>query len=69
MLCLMARYVFVQFYGRDGGDMPPPVKIKADAIEKASTDGLLRLKLGTEIVGEVNAASVAGWWIEESSRL
>jgi hypothetical protein len=55
----MTTYVCVQFK-----DIEKPIKVEADKLEKTAT--IYTLKKGTETVGELVPATVAGWWIEEA---
>jgi hypothetical protein len=54
----MAKYVFVQFVGRE-----QPAKIKGDVVEQAG--GEMFVKLGQTVVGQFRRDQVQGWWIEE----
>ena len=60
----MPKYVFIQMHGKDGA-IPQPIRIRADAFEKDQT-GRMILRLGKETIGEFNASSIAGWWIEDA---
>lgn len=60
----MPKFIYIQLYASaNGGDTPPPLKIRADTIEKKEAGGMV-LKLGTETVGEFTGG-IAGWWIQE----
>lgn len=59
----MPKFIYIQLFAKEGAQATPAVRIRADKIEKGST--LHILKLGNETVGEFNAGSVAGWWIQD----
>jgi len=59
----MPKALYVQMFSKEG--VPnPPIRIKADKFENNAA-GRYIIKLGNEIVGEFNAATVAGWWIQD----
>ena len=59
----MPKYIYVQLYSSKGAPAPPPLRIRADKIEKQE-HGSVVLKLGAETVGEFNTA-IHGWWIQD----
>ena len=62
----MAKFIYVQLHGAQGGATPPPIKIKADKIEKPEGEGKYRLSLAGQVVGEINSGMVTGWWMEDT---
>jgi ABC-type enterochelin transport system substrate-binding protein len=66
----MAKYVYVQLYASAGGPTPPPLKIRADKIEKSEREGnAMIVSVGAERVGMFQAGSVQGWWIQDEEGL
>lgn len=63
----MPKYVYVQLFAQQGGTVPPTLRIRADKIEKKESGGGMVLKIGNELVGELNAPP-AGWWIQDEEK-
>lgn len=59
----MPKYIYIQLFGGQGADVPPPLKIKADQLEE-SKGGPTILKLNGQKVGEFHTG-IAGWWIQD----
>ena len=61
----MPKYVYIQLHPSPGAEYPPPIKIRADELEKKEGAGHgILLKLGGELIGEFNTG-IYGWWIQD----
>ena len=61
----MPKFIYVQLSAGQGANPPQPIRIRADKIEKASAGGKMVLSIGEEQVGEFNAGTLEGWWIQD----
>ena len=63
----MAKYVYIQLFASGpGATVPPPLKIRADKLEKKQ-GGVTVLTLAGQEVGEFHSA-IQGWWIQDEEK-